>query len=135
MSEIKLVCPACKKSHEISLKSGKSVLLLNCPECRCLLLHYGDATYQVRKSEIEEASRGKNLKSVHHLMEVISRIKADKGKPGIIPFKPRKIRKDDRAKGAGKGRRTEPLSKDEILNLIIDINTTSSVSEFLKKLK
>ena len=130
MNKIKMTCPACRKIHLLTLKSEKSVLLLNCPECRTLLLHYGDATYQVEKSEIKDMSRKKNLKSVHALLEQISRQKKDKEKHRVALFHPLKVKsvKSDRTERPG------PLSKDEILDLIIDINTSASVTEFLGKI-
>ena len=133
MIEIKLICPACRKSHRVTLKSGKSVLLLNCPECRTLLLHYGSATFQVEKSEIKDLSHKKGLKSVHKLMELISHLKEKRGDPRVIRFQPRKV-KSPRTPRPEKGR-TEPFGKDEILDLIIDIQTSASVTDFLNKLK
>jgi Zn-finger nucleic acid-binding protein len=132
MKKIRLICPACKKSHPLALKSEKSVLLLNCPECRAILLHYGDATYQVEKSEIKDLSQKKNLKSVYALLELISRKEGKRQRGKAVLFKPQKL---SLSKAQGKPMRTEPIGQDEVLDLIIELQTSASVTDFLEKLK
>ncbi len=131
MSNIRLICPACKSSHEFDLTKGGTVLLLNCPQCKAVLINFHGVTYQVEKSEVRDISRKKNLKSIHTLMEKISRQNSEKEKQPIVLFKPKRLNKSNPVSGVS---RTGPVSKDEILNLVIDINTTSSVSEFLRRL-
>lgn len=135
MSAQILVCPECRKKHPIALKTDKSVVLLNCPSCGALLLYHSGATFKVEKSEIREMSRKKNLKSVHELLEEIARQRKESHMHPVKLFSPRKIKPYRGKKAGDRTSRTRPLDKDDILNVIIDLNTSSSVAEFLEKLE
>jgi hypothetical protein len=131
LTSIELCCPACQQHHRLTLKNSHAVLLLNCPGCGVVLLHYLNATYQVTKGEIDGLARSRQLKGIHELLERVSRHKQKK-MSGVVMFTPRKIFKKG---GKRSGDRKLAITRDDILNLMIDLHTSGSVTEFLEKLE
>jgi len=131
MNSLQLSCPACRERHRVTLKNSHAVLLLNCPGCGAILLHYLNATYQVSRTEIDDIARSGRLKGIHALLERVSRHKQKK-MTGVILFTPRKITKKSLKK---MDPRAETISRDDIINLMIDLHMTGTVTEFLDRLE
>ncbi|MFH0922316.1 MAG: hypothetical protein V1913_18380 [Fibrobacterota bacterium] len=131
MTALELSCPSCRQRHTLALKNTHAVLLLNCPGCGAVLLHYLNTTYQVSRSEIDDLARSRQLKGIHALLERVSRHKQKK-MSGVVMFMPRRVSKKGLKKGAPL---PEVISRDDIFNLMIDLHTSGSVAEFLNKLE
>ncbi len=141
-----ITCPVCDSLCKLVMEEKSTLVILNCPECGAGLIDYKNQTYHIEndRDKIAEIIEDKSLKSILEFIERVS-VSKDKNKKAkeILPYIPTELKKEiilnvksdwpeDQPASALK---LEPISKDDITNLIIDINTSKSVSEFLKKLE
>jgi len=95
-----------------------------------MLLHFKGVTFKIDKSEIEDLSKGRNLKKGHALLTLLSQKKKSKHGPGIVLFKPRRIHTGRSTARESQGE----ITKQDVLDLIIDLQVSGSVDAFLNLL-
>lgn len=128
------------------MEEKSTLIILNCPECGAGLIDYKDQTFHIEndKEKIAEIIEDKSLNTILDFIEKISISKEKLNKPKkITPFQPKQVKKgivlninSEWPNSVNSSAiKLDPISNDDITNLIIDINTSKSVSEFLNKLK
>ena len=127
MHNLSFRCPHCQTQVEVSLESEAMVIVMSCGHCKTPLMYYYGEAFEVDQIEMGELQH-KQLKAVQGFLKV--RGIPEKGgttsstihhaEPGTHP--------------AGQPVRDNSIGKDDILDLMIDLETTNDVDEFLRKL-
>lgn len=129
-----IICPVCKTRHPLNLKKARSILLMACPRCRSLLLHCHGVTFSVNRGGVEDLSRGGHIKSGQKLLEAIARKKKAPRTPQVHLFIPEKVKPGRKKADAPGASRERAISGQDVLDLVIDLETTDSVTGFLERL-
>ncbi len=130
-------CPACSQKNNIQLHKKFTTILLNCPECHALLLHHNSRTIHISSTHADH-KKGKGGLFLD-LFSILEKLHGEKKIKGIEIFSPLVLKrktlkiKCETPNASGKSCRILPVSADDILNLIIDLNTTGSVNDFLDR--
>jgi hypothetical protein len=110
-------------------------MVFYCPECRSTLLHNEGSTIKIDNMEIVNLKKNQIIRFVQGLKEQF--VNQDKK---CIPATPQVSCLTAESDGAGfsqdNGRpfRKVPISRDDILNLRIDLESTLDVSDFLSRI-
>lgn len=128
MHNLSFRCPHCQKNVEISLESEAMVIVMSCAHCKTPLMYYYGEAFEVDQIEMGELQQ-KQLKAVQGFMKV-------RGMPEPI-LKARKTIPHNGVAGthtAGEPLLEHAIGKDDILDLMIDLETTNDVDEFIRRM-
>jgi hypothetical protein len=121
------ICPYCQTGFELKLESKPDMMLMICPECSEPLLYFHDGFYKV--DQVEFMNFAKNQ------MDAIEGFVRISKESGLESEKESQVKPVSRILHVpGEPVRDDELKKDDILNLIIDLESSGDVDEFLKKI-
>jgi uncharacterized protein YbaR (Trm112 family) len=113
MNDIRFQCPYCYSETELSLETQAAMLFLNCPECQGPLMYFSGRAFEMDSEEF---------------LNLQKRLKSLKGSL--------KIRRTGNAQHrAGEPIRAQAISSEDIANLLIDLETSEDVDDFLRRLR
>lgn len=128
-------CPFCGAKKRIAFKTRPLHLILPCDQCHNLVLLYRDTVYKVDKVMLSTLLQTQNSEKILEMMDAFHR----KGGRRRRAAGPRTQQKAPARRGvlagAAKSRRPDPISRQDVIDLVIDLNTSGSVAEFLEKLE
>jgi hypothetical protein len=131
-----LNCPACTGTFPFKMVESDSAVILKCPLCGSTLLFYSGVSFCLSKDELAKILKSKNLEKVCSVFDRVNTARNNKKAVKIVRFEPVHISKRE-ALLSGEGGlpvRKNPIGKDEVIDLIIDLNTSVSVEDFLARL-
>ena len=141
MKAITIKCPKCKEVSDLYLGSEAFMIILNCPSCSAPLIYYYGRTTEITEEELGRIEKSGVLRNAGSLLKEISKCGIKLQTPKAVrPYsfgekpprkKPRKGRKSRSAHAKGQPVRAEYISKDDVVNLRIELETCRSVEEFL----
>jgi hypothetical protein len=120
----------------LKMVESDSAVILKCPLCGSTLLFYSGVSFCLSKDELVKIFKSKNLEKICNIFNKVSNAKNNKKPVKIVRFEPIHISKRE-ALLSGEGSlpiRKNPIGKDEVIDLIIDLNTSVSVEDFLARL-
>ena len=124
MEPIQIKCPCCSEEASLSLDVPAEMVLFNCHKCNASLLYIHGETLEVDEVQMEKFSN-KSFESVDaYLNSSPAQITQGSRNPKII--KARHL--------VGEELLDHVVTKNEITDLIIDIETASCVQEFIDKM-
>jgi len=125
MHNLSFQCPHCQNQVEVSLENEAMVIVMSCAHCKTPLMYYYGEVFEVDQIEMGELQQ-KQLKAVQGFMKVRG-ITAPLNKP---------MHDSTRAgtHSAGQPIREQAINNDDVLDLMIDLETSNDVDEFLRKL-
>ena len=124
MEPIHIKCPCCSEEASLSLDVPAEMVLLNCQKCNASLLYIHGETLEVDEVQMEKFSN-KSFKSVDgYLNTPPAQITQGNRNPKIIKA----------SHSVGQELLDHVVTKNEITDLIIDIETASCVQEFIDKM-
>jgi len=131
-----LNCPACVGFFPFKMVKSDSAVILKCPLCGSTLLFYSGVSFQLSSEELARILKSKRLDWITTVFDRVHD-SMDKTKPSkIVHFEPTIVSRRE-ALLSGEGGlpvRKDPIGKDEVIDLIIDLNTSASVEDFLARL-
>jgi hypothetical protein len=128
-------CPHCKKTFEVFLSNCASMVILNCPVCTTPLIHYKTRCFVLNRKQIERIRKSRQDSTVLKILHSIA-----KGQP-----------KARYSYSAGTGEMTDAsagccahppaflpctdyITKDDIINLRIELETCADSKQFINNL-
>ena len=135
MKGLPINCPHCKEKSELYLVSTPYMMVLNCPDCQCTLLHCEGRTYEIDDMKVVQMEREQIQKFVENLKqkslsgESISDYSKSSGGFLIEDTSPK-----NNLHQAGVPIRENTLTPDDILNLKIGLESCEDVLEFIQEI-
>lgn len=129
MGRILFKCPRCSAETEILLETPANMLLLSCSECRCPLMYFSGQVFEIEDAEFKNL-QGKQMKAVEGFLK-IHRTARRANSEAQINLGARALRASHKA---GAPVRTDAIGSGDITDLIIDLETSEDVDDFLKRL-
>ena len=110
---------------DVTLESEASVIVMSCVHCKTPLMYYYGEAFEVDSIEMGDLQQ-KQLKAVQGYMKV----------HGVHPTQSRSAMRPAPSAyhNPGEPVREAAIDKDDILDLLIDLETTQDVDDFLKRL-
>ncbi len=141
MKPITVTCPKCNEVSDLFLGSEAYMIILNCPSCQTPLIYYRGKTSEVTSEELKKIEKSGLVKNAGNLLKEISqygiKLQGEKTtKPFISGIKNYNSNKKF-------GNISPPIStplragyftKDDLINLKIELETCKSVTDFLKRI-
>ncbi len=129
-------CPHCKKTFEVLLSNNASMVILNCPLCTIPLIYYRTRCFVLNRRQIESIRNSRQDTTVLKILHSIS-----KEQPGAKCSRGGS-RHFARAARAGKCFAqpetflpyTNFITRDDVLNLRIELETCADSKQFIDKL-
>ena len=129
-------CPHCKKTFEVFLSNCASMVILNCPLCTTPLIYYKTRCFILSRSQIEKIRKSRQDSTV---LKILHSIAKEQPKAGYSHY------------SAGTGEMTvggagycaHPpaflpctgyITKDDIINLRIELETCADSKQFIDNL-
>lgn len=144
MNAISIKCPKCQEESELYLGSEAFMVILNCPNCGIPLIFYYGKTSVVTENELERLQKSGFLKNATHLLREISecgiKLNTPKSvKPYTVTAKRLNMTKTKpfsslTCHSVGMPIRADFFSKDDLVNLKIELETCQSVEDFLSRI-
>jgi ribosomal protein S27E len=125
-------CPHCHKASKLFLTSKPYLMVLNCPVCDTTLVNSEGVTYEIESTEIVNIEKHQ----IKNFMKKLKKQLQEKNKPFSISSSssmPSKAQKNE-AHGLIENKvdsKGPDLSKDDIINLKIDLESCEDVSDFI----
>ena len=139
MLQIEIKCPKCGMNNPLYLTGEVNLVILNCGSCKTPLMFHENQVYEVDKIKIDklkfDAGNGEQMEKMQKFFTDIQHL-SDKAREPKSAKKYFPIyHRNQVAPGAAvqEGPR-EIISRDDIMNLKIDLATSGSVTEFLRRL-
>jgi hypothetical protein len=143
MKTVTVQCPSCDEISDLYLGSEAFMIILNCPNCGSPLMYYYGKTFEINEEALEKIQKSEYLKNIGSLLKEISKcgIKIQKPKK-VHSYEPAaKLKIPKKRSGPhisihllGQPVRAEYFTKDDLLDLKIEIETSRSVRDFLSKI-
>lgn len=133
-----LSCPACNGLFSLDISDAtEGALILCCPSCGSFLLVYAGISFKLNDNDLKEIAICKKLGNISALLKITGADNREKKTQKVVLFRPNRISKREMllSHEGIMPERKNPIEKEEILNLIIDLNTTTTVEEFLSKIR
>jgi hypothetical protein len=126
-------CPKCGKASELFLTSRPDLLILNCPFCHCILTKSQGKTIEIDNLK----SLNMKNKKMRGLLEGLRRDLPEKrGNVSHyrkdLPVSQSQNNPQSSGHKTGEPIKATPVSKDDIVNLKIALESCQDVSDFLK---
>lgn len=128
---ISLKCPYCGQQSEIMLSTGASMILLNCPGCLKPLIYHKHRCFMLNRRQVKQLESAPGEFALHRMLEKIVRSRM-RSVPAASSAK-KQARWGTPPKWARDIARTE-ISRDDITNLRIDLETCPDSSLFIEKM-
>ncbi len=137
--KLNITCPHCCLKAELEIEEEAEMILMRCVSCSGPYLYFHGETYEVEENEMENLRKAE-LKQVEGLLHVDEN--TDEGVDESF-----ETNSDDSTQVAlqaknkplhsrnGKVERDQVVGNDDIIDLIIDLETSQDVNEFIAKLK
>ena len=124
MQNLTFRCPHCHVDVELSIENGASVIVLSCEHCKTRIMYYYGEAFEVDNNQMEHLQENQ-LRAVQGYMKV-------HGMQGAMPA--RATVKSSASHQAGQPVRDTAITNDDITDLLIDLQTTGDVGDFLKRI-
>ena len=129
MRKVLINCPVCKKTSIFFLASEPCIMILNCPECHKTLLNNDDITYLLTNT-LERPGN----KKLEGFIEQEKKQPQNPNRSKLVKHNSSKLSK---GKNYPRHKMGEPLqtlsvSKDDILNLKISLESCNDIEDFIK---
>jgi hypothetical protein len=129
-------CPHCKKTFEVFMSNSTSMVILNCPLCATPIVYYKTRCFVLNRNQIERIRKSRQDSTV---LKILHSIAKEQPKARYSPSSagPSEIT------GAGPrcyAHHAAPLpctgyiTKDDIINLRIELETCTGSQEFIDNL-
>jgi len=128
---LSIECPHCNKTFDVFLSSNASMVILNCPLCVTPLIYYKTRCFVLSKHQIDKIRKSRQDTTVLKILHSIAREEPQSCREhgAILPMG--KYMVPAAACGTyGDGH----ITKDDIVNLRIDLETCVDSREFIKKI-
>ena len=137
MNCLEIECPFCGVLKKISLKAKPHHLIIPCDRCHNIMLFYRDKVYRVDKVMLSTFLQTENSGKILEMMETFHKKGGRRRRAG--PFRPLSAPLPHAKRRAlalvKKASRREPISRQDVIDLVIDLHTSKSVADFLTKLE
>jgi len=127
MHNLNFRCPHCQNQVEVSLESEAMVIVMSCGHCKTPLMYYYGEAFEVDQIEMGNL-QNKQLKAVQGFLKVRGIPEKGGSTAALVNHS------EPGSHGMGSPVREDVIGKDDILDLMIDLETTSDVDDFLRKL-
>jgi hypothetical protein len=145
VKKVVLDCPCCQKRCDIFLSTNASILLINCPFCSSPLLYYKRESFELTARQLDDIQNHCQETSIVSMLRKIAHHALASSQAQAAAAAPRKTRRRSvRVKshktlitcGVAKQRNPEGIyiSRDDITNLRITLETCRDVQEFINSL-
>lgn len=104
------------------------VIVMSCSHCKTPLMYYYGEAFEVDRIEMGELQQ-KQLKAVQGFLKV-----RGVPQPGVTMERLLRNTADSASHSIGEPVRDSAIGKDDLIDLMIDLETTNDVDEFLKRL-
>ncbi|MBL8025280.1 MAG: hypothetical protein JNL74_02655 [Fibrobacteres bacterium] len=130
-----LICIACNGSFPLRMADASHAIIMKCPLCGTNLLYYSGLLFQLSREELDRVLKGKGLSGADGIFGVGSGVEKRKHHK-IVRFEPLHVSKREMmlSKEGQFPERKMAIDKEEVINLVIDLNTTVSVEDFLTRI-
>ena len=129
-------CPHCKKTFEVFLSNCASMVILNCPVCTTPLIYYKTRCFVLNNKQIERIRKSRQDSTV---LKILHSIAKEQPKAGYSHCSAGTAEMTDA--GAGYGAHppvflpsTDYITKDDIINLRIELETCADSKQFIDNL-
>lgn len=127
MARLLFKCPRCGAENEITLEHSASMLLLSCGECHCPLMYFSGQAFEIDESEFH-LLQNRQMKAVEGFLKIHRAgrrpIAAASQGARALPAQHK----------AGEPVREQYIGPDDITDLVIDLETSEDVEDFLKRI-
>jgi hypothetical protein len=143
MDAVSIQCPKCEAVSDLYLGSEAFMIVLNCPNCGIPLIYYYGKNFEVNEIQIKQIQNNGYLKNAGDLLKSISQCGVKMNAPkSVKPYSPVSKIKSRRQKIGrrysnhllGQSVRAEYFTKDDLLNLKIELETCFCVEDFLSRI-
>ena len=121
MAKLKIQCPKCKHSVEATLKKAFKVIMYSCPECQSNVVFYDNKTDIISDAMVSKLRSNKKL-----TFYAMANKESSPRAVSTIPALPKKFRRPQI--------RRDSLSKEDIVDLKILLETEKDTGSFLSKI-
>ncbi len=104
------------------------VLVMTCNHCKTPLMYYYGEAFEVDRMEMGELQQ-KQLKAVQGFLKV-----RGISQPSVAIETPRRRSEHSATHAVGEPIRDTIISNDDLIDLVIDLETTRDVDEFIRRL-
>ncbi len=129
---LNMICPHCKLKAELKIQEEAEMILMRCVSCSAPYLYFHGETFEVNESEMDHL-KSAEMREVEGLLKVDEEQEAsaleveDEGKESVMPT----IKKEDIKP---RTERDRVITKQDIIDLRIDLEVSKDVLEFVEKI-
>jgi hypothetical protein len=136
---LSIECPHCNKTFKVFLSSNASMVILNCPLCMTPLIYYKTRCFVLSKHQIDRIRKSKQDTTVLKILHSIAR--EDPPQQALrrhsatlrCTAAPVPVGKYI-APGAGFSGGNSTITRDDVINLRIDLETCADSKQFLERI-
>ena len=136
VTTIAIECPHCKKSFEVLLSNNASMIILGCPLCSAPLMCYKTRCFVLNRNQIDKIRKSRRdttvLRILHSVAQEQSGARCSQRASGVLSLS---------ACGANRcaARASFPqcenyITRDDIINLRIELETCADSGEFIGRI-
>lgn len=133
MSEIiSTKCPNCGRETDIELEVKTTIAVFTCVSCKSSLMYFYGRTFEIDAEGMEKLTKSRaSMKSIEGLITAFNK-KAEKSLQGSKSSEI--ILRQDNIHKIGEAVRNADISEDDIADLIITLETSNGIDDFLENL-
>jgi endogenous inhibitor of DNA gyrase (YacG/DUF329 family) len=129
-------CPHCQKTFEVLLSSNASMLILNCPTCAAPLIYYKKRCFELSSGQIDKIRKSRQDTTVLKILHSISRQHSE---TTCSSGPTRQLRRKAGAESLCALPATfmpcaDYITRDDIINLRIELETCVDSKQFIEKI-
>jgi hypothetical protein len=129
--KISLICPDCHQPCQLYLSSDARIIILNCPTCWAPIMYHNYGTYLLTNSQISDLKKDAGEKSLMNILHDIG----EKKQPEPVSHEKNELEYAAvPVKKSAFQRKGSPISRDDITNLRIALETCTDTLEFINNL-
>ena len=133
MNNLSFRCPHCQNTVEITLESQAMVIVMDCAHCKTPLMYYYGEAFEVDRIAMGDLKQNQ-LKAVQGFLKVRGQLTPATAEPRAQSTELAANPGDHGTHHAGDPVRDSAIGKDDILDLMIDLETCQDVDEFLRRM-
>jgi hypothetical protein len=136
VKRLAIECPHCKKMFEVLLSNNASMVILNCPLCTIPLVYYRTRCFVLNRRQIERIRNSRQDTTVLKILHSISKEQPEAkcSHHGSQHFRLAALSGRCYTQPAPLLPYTNFITRDDVLNLRIELETCADSKQFIDKL-
>lgn len=125
MKLLEIQCPICGRNDSLPDMTSEMPLVLTCPDCQTPFLNYHEKCFTLNKKKVHQLFKEGNPKKLNnYFWSVIEKMEKE----------PANMHDTAHAIASTRPVRTEPINKEDIIDLKITLETKSTIDDFLESI-